>query len=131
MNASIQSGETIDILMQSVLLKRHINDYVLEIIQENNLSEYYLSENISQDIDKVNDYIEESKLDSDSSNDYSWSKEVENLTNFSSKLEEIKAGNMTEQSVNELKNLAQKGIITRDIYQKVLEENPFLNNYLN
>ena len=131
MNASIQTGETIDILMQSVLLKRHINDYVLEIIQENNLSEYYLPENISQDIDKVNDYIEESKLDSDSSNDYSWSKEVENLTNFSSKLEEIKAGNMTEQSVNELKNIAQKGIITRDIYQKVLEENPFLNNYLN
>ena len=117
--------------MESVLLKRHVKDYVLEIIDEKNLSEYYLAENIEQDIDKVNEYIDETALDSDPNNDYSWQKEVDNLTAFSNKFEEIKAGNVTEESVKELKNLAEAGIITKDIYAKVLEENPALNEYLN
>ena len=47
------------------------------------------------------------------------------------KFEEIKAGNVTEESVKELKDLAEAGIITKDIYAKVLEENPALNEYLN
>ena len=130
-NAPIQSGETIDTIMDSVLLKRHVKDYVLEIIEEKNLSEYYLAENIEQDIDKVNEYIDETALDSDPNNDYSWQKEVDNLTAFSNKFEEIKAGNVTEESVKELKDLAEAGIITKDIYAKVLEENPALNEYLN
>lgn len=130
-NAPMQSGETIDTIMESVLLKRHVKDYVLEIIEEKNLSEYYLAENIEQDIDKVNEYIDETALDSDPNNDYSWQKEVDNLTAFSNKFEEIKAGNVTEESVKELKDLAEAGIITKDIYAKVLEENPALNEYLN
>ena len=36
-----------------------------------------------------------------------------------------------EESVKELKDLAEAGIITKDIYAKVLEENPALNEYLN
>lgn len=131
LNSNMQTGETIDIIMHSTLLKGHIKDYILEIIVENNLSEYYLADNISQDIDKVNNYIDETKKDNDETNDYSWEKEVNTLADFSSKFADVKAGNMTEQSVKELKETAESSIITKSIFERILEEYPILNGYLN
>ena len=130
LNSATQDGKTLDILMQSVLLKRQISVYVCNVIEENNLSDYYLVENIESDIEDVNKFIELTKEDQDLTNDYSWEKEVNNLNLLNQKLTEIKNGNIDKNQVDELKNIAESGVITSKIFNRILELEPSIKAFL-
>lgn len=125
-----QSGEIIDKLMTSVLLRTQTETYIKDIIKKNDLDSYYdVDNNLSADIDLVNQKIKATKEDEDPTNDWSWSKEIEIIENFKTKLDET-ISSPTEENANELKEIAGKGIITSKALEKVLEKYPVLKMWI-
>lgn len=125
-----QSGELIDKLMTSVLLRTQTETYIKDIIKKNDLDSYYdVDNNLSADIDLVNQKIKATKEDEDPTNDWSWSKEIEIIENFKTKLDET-ISSPTEENANELKEIAGKGIITSKALEKVLEKYPVLKMWI-
>lgn len=125
-----QSGELIDKLMTSVLLRTQTETYIKDIIKKNDLDSYYdVDNNLSADIDLVNQKIKTTKEDEDPTNDWSWSKEIEIIENFKTKLDET-ISSPTEENANELKEIAGKGIITSKALEKVLEKYPVLKMWI-
>lgn len=125
-----QSGELIDKLMTSVLLRTQTETYIKDIIKKNDLDSYYdVDNNLSADIDLVNQKIKATKEDEDPTNDWSWSKEIEIIENFKTKLDET-ISSQTEENANELKEIAGKGIIASKALEKVLEKYPVLKMWI-
>lgn len=125
-----QSGELIDKLMTSVLLRNQTETYIKDIIEKNDLDSYYDADtNLSTDIDSVNQKIKETKEDEDPTNDWSWAKEIEIIENFKTKLDET-ISSPTEENAKELKEIAGKGIITSKALEKVLEKYPVLKMWI-
>ncbi len=126
-----QSGELIDKLMTSVLLRSQTETYIKDIIKKNDLDSYYdADKNLSADIDLVNQKIKATKEDEDPTNDWSWTKEIEIIENFKTKLDET-ISSPTKENAEELKTIADKGIITSKALEKVLEEHPELKVFIN
>lgn len=125
-----QSGELIDKLMTSVLLRTQTETYIKDIIKKNDLDSYYdVDNNLSADIDLVNQKIKATKEDEDPTNDWSWTKEIEIIENFKTKLDET-ISSPTEENAKELKEIANKGIITSKALEKVLEKYPVLKIWI-
>lgn len=128
-DAATQKGEVIDRLMTSVLLRSQTESYIKDIIIENNLDEYYDVNDISADIDIVNARIKASKEDEDSTNDWSWTKEIEVIESFNNKLNET-IDNPTEANATELKTIAENGTITTKALENVRVKYPVIDALL-
>lgn len=125
-----QNGELIDRLMASVLLREQTEIYIKEIIEKNDLDTYYnADENLSTDIDTVNQKIKSTKEDTDPTNDWSWAKEIEIIESFKTQLDDTISA-PSKEKVESLKTTADKGIITTKALEKVLEKYPTLSLYL-
>lgn len=125
-----QNGELIDRLMTSVLLREQTEIYIKDIIKKNELDTYYnADENLSADIDTVNQKIKSTKEDTDPTNDWSWEKEIEIIESFKTQLDDTITA-PSKEKVENLKATADKGIITTKALEKVLEKYPALALYL-
>ena len=128
-NATTQSGELIDQIMKSKLFRPQTISYIEEIIIANNLEEYYDTNDIATDIDVVNARIASSKEDSDETNDWSWTKEIEVIESFNDKLNET-ISNPTEANALELKTIAEQGTITTKALENVKTKYPIIAGLL-
>lgn len=132
LNSDIQSGETLDLIMQSVLLRRQITVYVINIINDQGLGEYYSENEITSDLNAVNKRIDDGKITIvDTTDDWSWAKEINAIQEFSVKLDLIitnleSSNPPSNDDIQELKMIANTGTITKKILERVCERYPQL-----
>lgn len=129
LESGIQTGEVLDEIMKSVLLRRQISVYIMNIIKDKELEEYYLESNINNDIDIINNKIETSN------NTWSWSKEISTLEEFKVQLTiTLDAINNTESSASseivKLYNLSLKGTITTKIMESLCQKYPEIDDVI-